>query len=458
MSQPNEASSNSNRYKKYLLVVLMFILAFNFVDRVALGVLLQSIKTDLRLSDTQLGFMTGIAFALFYSVMGLPIARWADRGNRVTIIAASTAVWSLMVAACGLAGTFVQLLLIRVGVGIGEAGAVPASFSLISDYFKRAERPTATAVFSMGAPLSFLLGYFPAGWLNQEFGWRVTFAVLALPGVALALLAWLTLKEPRLTQPVQNEGAVKEGVVSTPVEDCSAPSPPLRTVLALLWKVRSFRHLLLAYAALFFFTSGLLQWQPTFFLRSYEFATGELGSWFSLIYGAGGLIGTYWGGRLASRYATHDERRQLKATSLAYVTLAIISTAIYITSSLHVALFALVISAIGMYSTTGPLWATIQTVVPERMRATAISILYLSANLVGAGFGPLAVGALSDLLTPSLGAESLRYALLFVSPGLIWPAWHIWRSSATVAQDIEALQRTPQAPNLADSPFCLEHS
>jgi MFS family permease len=158
MNSRDTASPATPGYKNYLLTVLMVMLSLNFVDRLALGLVLQNIKVDLRLSDTQLGLMTGIAFFLFYSVFGIPIARWADRGNRVTIISLCAALWSVMVVACGLAGSFVQLLLIRIGVAIGEAGCIPTSFSLISDYFARAERPRASARYTLGAPLAFFLG------------------------------------------------------------------------------------------------------------------------------------------------------------------------------------------------------------------------------------------------------------------------------------------------------------
>jgi predicted MFS family arabinose efflux permease len=178
-------------YKNYLLAVLLVILAFNYVDRLALGLLLQDIKVDLDLSDTQLGLLSGIAFALFYSVMGIPIARWADRGNRVTIITITTGLWSAAVALCGVAGSFLHLLLIRIGVAVGEAGCIPPAHSLIADYFTRAERPRAVARYMLGTPLSFVIGYFLAGWLNELYGWRATFLLLGLPGLGLAALAWL---------------------------------------------------------------------------------------------------------------------------------------------------------------------------------------------------------------------------------------------------------------------------
>ena len=420
------------RYKTYLLVILMLVLAFNLMDRLALGVVLQSIKVDLRLSDTQLGFMSGIAIALFYSIMGIPIARWADRGNRVTIISLSTALWSVMMAACGLAQSFLQLLLIRIGVGIGEAGCLPPSFSLISDHFSRAERPAASAAYTMGAPLSFLLGYFLAGWLNEGYGWRVTFMVLAIPGLTLAAVTRLTLREPRLVPPPPTASGAADATATI-------GAISLKDLCTTLWKIRSLRHLLLGYSFLYFFVNGVVQWQPTFFLRSYGLRTGELGTWFALIYGVGGLLGIYLGGKLASRYATHNEPLQLKATSTIYVVLCVISIAMYMAPNYHLAFVELSAFAIGMHVTTGPLWATIQTVVPEAMRATAIAVIYLLANLIGNGCGPLAIGALSDAFVPWAGNESLRYALLSVSPGMLWAAWHLWRSSVTVAQDIEAV-------------------
>src|SRR5262245_16277442 len=189
-------------YKRYLLVLLTAIMVCNYVDRLALGLLLQDIKVDLELSDTQLGFLTGIAFAVFYAVMGIPIARWADRGNRVTIIWVTSALWSVAAALCGYAANFVQLLLARIAVGVGEAGCMPASQSLISDYFSRSERPRALSIFMLGIPISVVIGYFAAGWFNELYGWRATYIILGLPAVALALVTGLTLREPRLNKSV----------------------------------------------------------------------------------------------------------------------------------------------------------------------------------------------------------------------------------------------------------------
>ena len=433
-------------YKHYLLIVLLFILAFNCVDGLALGLVLQDIKRDLSLSDTQLGLLTGIAFALFYSVMGIPIARWADRGNRVTIIAVTAAAWSVMVALCGLAGSFAQLLLIRVGVGIGEAGVGPPAHSLIADYFTRAERARAMAIYMQGNTLGIVLGYWVAGWLNQWFGWRATFIVLGLVGLVPAALAWLTLREPRSSCARDRSTAL----ISThaPVAAASSPdaSPSLREVCVTLWANTTFRHLLYAFSVVSFFGNGTIQWQPAFFARSYGMNTGVLGAWFTLIYGAGGMIGMYWGGVLASRYAENNERRQLKAMAMLYCISGLLSVLIYVSPNYYWAFGWMALSTVVGSLTSAPLFATIQTLVEPRMRAMSVAVLGLFANLIGLGLGPLTVGALSDALRSAAGEESLRYALIAMSPGTLWVAWHLWRASKTVAGDLEAAQEGRDDP------------
>jgi MFS transporter, Spinster family, sphingosine-1-phosphate transporter len=408
-------------YKKAMLGVLLVLAAFNYLERHSFGLLLQEIKVDLALSDTQLGFLTGIAFAVFYSIMGIPIARWADRGNRVTIIAISAALSGVALALCGIAGSFLQLLMIRVGVAIGEAGCVPPAHSLIADYFSRAERPRAVGIYKLGIPLSMVIGYFLAGWLNELYGWRVTFMLLGLPGLALAALAWLTLREPRRG-------------ISTTVAAVAQPS--LKEVSLTLWTNATFRNMLLGYSVGSFFSTGIAQWKAAFFIRSFGLQTGELGAWFAVIWGAGGFLGTYWGGRLASRHAAHNERLQLRAMAVAYSAFGIFSAGMYLASDYYLAFALMGLGALAAGIAIGPLFATIQTLVPERMRAMSIAIVFLCANLVGLGLGPLAAGVLSDAFRPWAGEESLRYALLVLCPGFLWCAWYLWRAGETVNHDL----------------------
>lgn len=416
-----------NTYKKYLLLVLLILMASNYVDRHALGLLLQDIKVDLSLSDTQLGFMTGIAFALFYSVMGIPIARWADRGDRIAIISLTTAVWSAAVALCGAAGSFVHLLMIRIGVGVGEAGFVPPAHSLIAEHFSRAERPRAVAIFKLGIPLSLLIGYLSAGWLNQLFGWRATFVLLGIPGLLLALLVRFTLKEPR-------RAIRREGTLADPGQ------PGLKEVARTLWGSVTFRHLLIAWSIVALFGSGLGKWQPAFFMRSHGLQTGELGTWLAISAGGGGLLGTYLGGLWASRYAAQNERLQLQVMAVAYVCFGLLMAAVYLSPNPYVAFAMMGLAFAGGSAVNGPLFATIQTLIPERMRATSVAILFLFSNLIGMGIGPLVAGALSDALRPTFGEESLRYSLVALCPGYLWCAWHFRCASRTVSVDLQAAQ------------------
>jgi MFS family permease len=425
-------------YKHYLLVVLFLIQTSNYADGVSLGLVLQSIKDDLGLVDAQLGVLTGIAFALFYSVMGIPIARWADRGNRVTILALSAALWSVMVALCGMAASFLQLLLIRVGVAVGEAGCTPPAHSLIPDYFARSERPRAVAMYMLAGPMSTFVGYSLAGWVNEFYGWRVTFMVLGLPGLLLAVLAWLTLREPR--RGGTKAGLAKELAAGREAAEAGAALRASRStvgqVCATLWANTTFRYLLLSFSVMFFFSTGMSQWQPAFFIRSFGLRTGAIGTWLALIYGLGGVFGTYAGGALAVRHAANNESLQLKGMSVVLGIFCVASAAEFLAPNEYAAFAAMSVGAVGGAAISGPLFATIQTLVPERMRAMAIALIYLFANLIGTGLGPLAVGGMSDALRPALGDESLRYALLMLCPGYLLGAWFLWRASRSVSKDL----------------------
>lgn len=423
-----QGATISAGHKNYALALLVVISASNYVDRTALGLLLQDIKADLVLTDTQLGFLTGIAFAIFYSVMGLPIARWADRGDRVRIISIATALWSLMTAACGLVTTFFQLILFRIGVAVGEAGCHPPAYSLMADYFERAERPRAVAIHQLGAPLAALIGYFGAGWLNELFGWRVTFALLGLPGLLLAVMAWFTLKEPRRRQ------------ISVQIKAAETPIPSLTQVVSTLWHIRSFVQLLICMSVLFFFIIGTQQWLPSFIIRSYRMETGVLGTWLAIVFGTSGLIGAYLGGQWATTMAARNEVLQLRIAAASIILSGVLSTLAYAVSNVAATLLLVGLGQMALMATSGPIFACIQTLAPERMRAVAVSLGFLFANLIGMGFGPLTTGILSDTFRPWAGDESLRYALLVLSPGFLWAAGHIWLASKTVKEDIERTQ------------------
>lgn len=415
-------------YPVYLIALLATILALNNLDGTALGLALPGIKSTLHLTDTELGVLTGIAFSLFYSTVGIPLGRWADRGDRVAILALTTALWGVMVMLVGAARSFAQLLAVRVGVAIGEAGCVPAAYSLIGDYFSREERPRAIANFLLGACVSSIVGYLAAGWLSFHYGWRAMFVCLGAPSVAVAPLAWWTLSEPRRG----GQGSVHGSVGS-------ARTPRMREVIQVLWKTRTFRYLLATCCVNAIFGSGFAVWQASFFVRSYGLRTEQLGMYFALIYGVGGIIGTYSGGYLASRHAPNNERLQLRVLAFLNAGFAVVSALIYLSTKSSVSMALLGLSVVGVAFENGPVYAALQAVIPERTRAISVSVIYLLANLLGVGMGPLLVGALSDTLRSVLGAESLRYALLAMCPGFIAGGWLLWEAARGISADAERI-------------------
>lgn len=431
------ASPHTKKAKNTLLAVSLAVYAFNYTDGLVLALVLQNIKADLHLTDAQLGFVSGLVFATFYAVMGIPIARLADKGNRVAIVAASTAVFGLFMMACGTATTFVQLMLVRIGVALGQAGGSPSTQSLLSDFFSRAERARAYAIYALGSPLSVVLGAFAAGWINQYYGWRATFLILGVPGVVLGLLAWLLLSEPRhLSRAVAHASGGSLVTETRPIDE-SKRRPSLREVICALATNATFRHLLTANTVLYFCAYGTFQWQPTFFIRTHGLTTGSMGTFELLIWGVIGSLGTYGAGALIHRFIAGDERLQLRWVSASIIVFSALSILVYLSLHRYVALGVLAVAAPFYTGIFGPVFAVNQSVVREDMRATAVALLLFFSVLLGMGLGGLSVGLLSDLLASVYGPDSLRYALIALTPAFIWSATHFWLASRTVAADIE---------------------
>lgn len=438
----------ASTYRTYLLALLAVLYAFNLMDFAALGMALQDIKRSLHLSDAQLGVMNGIAFSVFYSTFGVALGRWADWGNRVTILWLTRVLWGGFVMLTGRAHSFLQLLLVRMGAGVGEAGCMPAAFSFISEYFSRAERPQALGIFFFGGAVSTLIGFFAAGWLIQLYGWRVMFAVMGLPGLLLALVTWLTVKEPRTTvgRAADAKLSSDSGRSSDPtVADQAAHGvpahssvPPLWEVTRGLWLNTSFRNVALALVVAYFFSAGLTQWQPAFYLRSYGVKSGALGTWLAFAYSIPGIIGIPLGGFIASRWAAGQERLQLVACAVLYGASGVITPFVYLTHDYHLSLVLFGLSTLPFNLMSGPLMAVMAAVLRPQTRALSLTALFFFANLVGSGLGPLLSGVVSDALRPLFGIDSLRYALVLMAPWYLWCGWHVWRASRTVVRDIEA--------------------
>jgi len=412
--------------RRYALVLLTVVYAFNFIDRQLLAILQESIKTDLGLSDGQLGLLAGFAFAIFYVTAGIPIARWADRSNRRNIVAGAVFLWSFMTAVSGFAQNYVQLLLARIGVGIGEAGGSPPSHSIISDIFPPEKRASAMGFYSTGVNIGILFGFLLGGWLNEFFGWRVAFIVVGLPGIFIALLVRATLAEPMRGLSENKHTASEE------------PSPSLGHTLSILWSRRSFRHMSLAAALNAFCGYSTASWTASFMIRSHSMSTGELGTWLAMISGVGGAIGVIAGGILADKLALRDKRWYVWVPAAAGAISVPFVAAVYIADTAYMALILSIIPGLLHNVYLGSTIATTHGLVGLRMRALSSAILFLILNIIGLGLGPLLVGMLSDLLQPSEGAHSLRQAMLYLLPPIMaWSTVHFLLAARSLRTDLE---------------------
>lgn len=381
--------------------MLFLVYVFNFIDRQILSILIDPIKEELGVSDSAMGFLTGFAFAIFYAVAGIPIARLADRGVRRSIIAVGLTVWSVMTALCGLAGNFLQLAAARIGVGVGEAACSPPSHSLISDYFPPERRATAISIYNSGIAIGVLLGYLAGGWIAQFFGWRAAFFVVGVPGVFVALLVRFTLREP------------PRGQMDGPGADTG--TEPLREVARFLLARKSFLCLAIAGGMSAFSAYGFGTWLPPFLGRVHGMQSGEIGSWLGLISGIGGFIGMILGGWITDRLGRRDKRW--------YMWVPAISLALYypfvlmflLLDNVRVGLLLYLPGVIFASMYLGPVIAITHAMVKVRMRAVASAILLFALNLIGMGAGPQIVGVLTDLLTPAYGVEAIRYSLLLTA-------------------------------------------
>ena len=425
-NQPTRYSSPAYRY--YVLGVLTVVYVFNFLDRQLLVILQEPIKAELGLSDTQLGLLTGFAFALFYVVCGIPIARWADRGVRRSIIALSLTVWSGMTALCGLAGNYTQLLLARMGVGVGEAGGSPSAHSMISDIFSPKHRALALSIYSIGIYIGILTGFALGGWIAESFGWRWAFVVVGLPGIALAVLLRWSVAEP------------VRGWSEGPTQD-TRPAPPIGEVAWLLWSRVSFRHLALAASLQAFIIYAIGNWLPSYFLREHGLGLSTVGTWLALTTGIGGGLGSFFGGWLSDRLGAKDLRWYLWApailTSLTVPVIAII----LLTDSPRLALLLTAPFNFLTAAYLGAVLAVSHNLVAVRMRALTSAVLFFFINLIGLGLGPVSVGYLSDRFAASQSAAPLSQAMLICGiAAALWACLHYVLAARSIRQDIARLE------------------
>jgi len=438
-------------HRRWALFLLVVVYLFNFIDRTIIGTLGQAIKDDLKVSDFQLGLLGGLVFALFYSALGLPIARLAERKDRVTIIALAAGFWSLMTTLCGFAQGFTHLLLARLGVGVGEAGFVPAAQSALADYYPPEKRSSALAIFNLGIPLGNMFGAFAAGAVAQAWGWRMAFIIVGLPGVLLGLLIKFTVKEPPRGR----------------FDVAAAPTaPPLSEVLNQLLSKPTFRHMMMGCGLCAFGGYSLMQFTHPFFVRNFNLPYGQAAILQGLIGGVGTGVGMLVGGFLPDRIGRTDKRWYLWTPAIGGLLAAPVYCAGLIAPVWPAAFAIILLGGVFQYFYLSPTYAVAHNMVDPRMRASATAILILAMNIIGLMCGPSFTGFMSDLIAGQVfplgdyavlcpggkaaagaaagldaacklaSAEGLKRALMLSSLAFTWSAFHYWMAARSLRKDM----------------------
>lgn len=446
---PDGASADSDMspygpgYTRYVMVLLVIMLVLNFIDRQIINILAEPIKRDLGLADWQLGLMTGFAFAIFYTVLGVPVAGLADRTSRTKIIGWAIIIWSFFTAVCATAQNFAQLIAYRIGVGVGEAGGTPPAHSLIVDYVPKSRRAFWLSFYSMGNPLGSLLGLMFGGIVAGLYGWRTAFLIAGAPGLILGTVVLLTMREPRDTLARYRRTVAERSV-------------GLKETLAYLATVKTFWVVAFSAAVKSFIGYGYAPFAASFFLRSHtaelgvltDALSGTLGVELSPIaflgislglgVGIGGVAGTLAGGYIADRLAVRDIGGYMIGPAVASIVAVPVLISVFLVESASAALILLGLSAFLTAFWYGPVFSTTQSIARPHMRATAAALLLLIVNLIGLGFGPLATGLLSDILNNAGfgSADGLRYAMIIMaSLGVIPFLGFLW-ARKTIRVDV----------------------
>jgi predicted MFS family arabinose efflux permease len=421
--QPMGADA-SHRRGWYVLALLTAVYIFNIADRYVVSALIEPIKADLRLSDAAIGFLTGTALAIFYTGMGIPLGMVADRVDRRKLVALSIGVWSLMTAGCGVAANFTQLMLARIGVGIGEAGGTPASQSMIADIFPFSRRVMATSIFTLGAAAGSMLGSTAGGQIAEAFGWRSAFMVLGIPGIIVALLVRFTAYEP--SRGISAAGAADK-------------APSLWATLRFIRTQRSLVHVIAGATVVTYWGWGLLWWTPAFLMRSHHLSIGDAGTLVGTVTGVAGAVGIIAGGLMIHRFARADARWQVWVVGIATLLGTCASIGAYASSSLTAATVMLWLFVPVAYLNLAPILSLTQSLVPARMRGLSCAIMLFGANVANLALAPQIIGALSDLFRSRYGAgeDSLRWALILTTLTGFWASYHFWAAARTMRVDLQ---------------------
>ena len=415
----DDVSTLSQRW--YVLFIMMLVYTVSIADRYVLSTLLGPISKELNLTDTGAASL-GIPLALFYVLMGIPLSWLCDRTNRRTLLAVSVAVWSAMTALTGATKGYWDLLAVRVGVGIGEAGGTPACNSIIADYFPADRRSMAMTVFALGAPIGAWLGSDIAGYVSTIYGWRSSFFVLGIPGILLALVIMVTIKEP------------ERGRLDVASEE---KAPSIKTTLTFLWSQKGAVHAIMGSGLSAFWGWGLMWFTPLYLTRTYGMDEGAAGGLLGQIYLVGGIGASLITAYLVARPNYADPRKIARLLAVVTAAGTIPSFLAYWTLDLKLATLMWWLFIPTIYFYIGPAFALCQNLAPPKMRAMTVAISLLLANLLNLIVAPWIVGALSDFFAGPGGADaaSLRIAQLILAPTGLWAAWHYWRAEKYIVED-----------------------
>ena len=454
VDQLGQGQRFSKPYRTWFMALMVIVSALGVIDRTAILTLGQAIKRDLLLTDQQFGLISGVGYALFYAILGLPLARLADTGNRVRLVAIAVAGFSVFAFLCGFARSFIQLVACRVVVGLGEAGVLPPTTSVISDLYPPSRRGTALSILAIGIPLGSLVGPIGAGYLADAYSWRTVFLLLGAPGLIIALTAWFTLREPPrgLSEQRRDDG----------------PAPGALAVLRHLTAKPSFWHLVAGMAVTNFAAAGVGAFLPQYFTRQFNLGLGMTGVMFGVISAISLLAGTLSGGIVADFLSGHDKRWYVWLPGLGVLVAMPLYVASFLLPYPAVALVVLTFAGAALFVYYTPTQALLQNMVEPRMRGTAAYIFFLITGVVGLGFGPALLGSLSDALAAralgvehfrlacpggaapagssaaaaaaclSASAQGLRLAMSAMSCLYIWGAIHFALAARTVRKDLEA--------------------
>lgn len=394
--QDAPANAPSRRYRAVVLAMLLLVYTFNFLDRQILGILAGPIKAELNLTDTQLGALGGIAFALLYSTLGIPLALLADRTSRTWVITISLTVWSGFTALCGMATSFLQLFLFRLGVGVGEAGGVAPSYAVIAEYFPSHERARALSIYSLGIPLGSAAGVLLGGYVAALIEWRSAFIAVGIAGVVIAPFFRLIVREPR------------RGTFDT----VPAEKAPIGAAFGILSRKPSFWLISFGASCSSMCGYGIAFWLPSLMQRSFGLDLVQTSQFYGAVLLLGGVAGVLAGGWLGDWMGSRDKAGYVRVPAIAYLLAVPFFAAGVLSSSATAAFLLFLLPQALSYVWLGPVLSAIQHLVPPQMRATASASFLFINNLIGIGLGTMILGAMSDALTASYGAEALRYAIL----------------------------------------------